>query len=306
MTIRNNQLHLFLNNGYGRGKRKGNLKAVACEALEERYCSDVDYDPTKTEQNVYEGITSGEELTRVITEEAEAYSEQQKANGKRALRKDAIIGFACIVKPSEDFIDSLSEEEKERFWEDSNYVMRDILGDSNIKSRVRHKDEGAEHEHYFGMPYTKDGRLCGKEFFSLKTYKRFNAEYPRRMRACGWDIDDCIVYDEEQAATDEGYKARHIQSKKEKKHGLSSAKYKANKDRERIADLEEETSFLRDRVQEKREIIEQQNAEMAKMRQQLQAYKDRETMSKRSEQAEQQTANTVKHPASSRFDRTLY
>lgn len=251
---------LKLNNGYGRGKKKGNLKAVSCEALEERQCSDEDYDPSKTCYNYYEGITSGEELTRVITEEAEEYSRKQKAKGKRALRKDAITGYAVIVKPEGEFISGLTPEEEERFWNDSNSIMRDILGEQTIKSRVRHVDEAYNHEHYFGMPYvvdkkTGETKLCGKEFFSLKMYKRFNSEYPKRMREMGWDIDECVVYDEEQAETDEGYKERHIKSKKEKGYGLTATKFKEKKKNEEIAKKDEKISSLEDENKEKDEKI---------------------------------------------------
>lgn len=272
---------LKLNNGYGKGRRKGNLKAVACEALEERCCSDEDYNPALTVDNTYEGITSGEELTRVITEEAEEYSRKQKENVGRSLRKDAIIGYACIVKPDSDFINGLDEEEEERFWENSNEIMRDILGERSIKSRVRHTDEYADHEHYFGMPYTKNGKLCGKDFFSLKLYKKFNEEYPRRMRAMGWDIEDCTVYDTETAESDPEYKSRHIAKKKEKPHGESSAKYKQRKKDEEIAELkrqnQEDREFYRQIIAKKDEeiksirdtcefVVGQRNNEIRKLR----------------------------------------
>lgn len=296
---------LKLNNGYGRGKRKGNLKAIACEALEERNCSDTDYNADNTNENIYEGITSGEELTRVITEEAEAYSVKQKANGGRALRSDAIIGYACIVKPSSDYINNLSDEQRELFWQDSNAVMDNILGNTTISS-VIHKDEAAEHQHRFGMPYTKSGKLCGKEFFSLKLYHRFNDEYPRQMRALGWDIDDCTVYDKEQADIDPEYKARHI-SEKKKKHGLSSAKYKALKDKEKNDELHEEIDYLRKGKDELRQKVSQEQAQSKKLllenerllsekrelEEKLKRFELRETAQNRADRAEQAVSKKI-------------
>ena len=104
-----------LNNGKGNAKRKGNLKAVSCEALKERFCKDEDLRKEDTYNNVYEGYKSGIELTHHITKEAEEYSREQKENGGRSLRNDAIIGYACIVKPSADFINGLDELDEERF-----------------------------------------------------------------------------------------------------------------------------------------------------------------------------------------------
>ena len=54
---------------------------------------------------------------------------------------------------------------------------------------------------------------------NLKLFRKFNREYPRRMREKGWDVDDCTVYDPEKVAgmtesQAKEYKQECIQKKK--------------------------------------------------------------------------------------------
>lgn len=236
---------LKLNNHHTKTKRKGYMRAVFCEGLEERWGTDPDIDCSRTLLNEYTGeYRSGQALTAAITAEAEAYSKEQRQQGKRGLRSDAIIGWAAIVKPPAEWINSLSPEQRKSFFNDSRKIMYDLMGHdekgrSNIRATVLHHDEAGDHEHYYGAAKMPDGRFCGKDLINLKLFRRFNREYPKKMREIGWDIDDCTVYDPEKVAEmtesqAEEYKQECIKKKKSRKTGQDSKVYKAQKELEKI------------------------------------------------------------------------
>ncbi len=219
-------------NHFGKkNEHSGNVKAVTCEALEERYSSDADLDREMTAENVYYGFTSGEALTAHWEQMADAYRVIDKNGKEKKLRSDAGIGFAGICKPEMDFMDSLEDDEIEKFMEDSSEVIQEIYEKRGcvIDSIVIHYDEGNPHLHYFGHdPEYKLGRKIG-----LKLYTALNdTEYPKQMRQHGWDIDPLTGYQEaiKDMTEDEitEYKKRRKADHK-KKHGLSSTEYKANK-----------------------------------------------------------------------------
>lgn len=219
-------------NHFGKkNEHSGNAKAVTCEALEERYSSDADLDRKMTAENVYYGFTSGEALTAHWEQMADAYRVIDKNGKEKKLRSDAGIGFAGICKPEMDFMDSLGDEEIEKFMEDSSEVIQEIYEKRGcvIDSIVIHYDEGNPHLHYFGHdPEYKLGRKLG-----LKLYTALNdTEYPKQMRQRGWDIAPLTGYQEATKDMTEDeiteYKRKRKANRK-KKHGLSSTEYKAHK-----------------------------------------------------------------------------
>ena len=180
-----------------RTKRTGFLRAVVCEGLKERWGKDEDIDRNRSHFNSYTGITSGVKLAEIMTAEATDYSKQRKAAGGRALRADAAIGWAMIIKPPADVINAMSPGQQIKFFADSDKIITAIMGADNIRATALHRDEQAPHKHYFGMGYTKSGELCVDKVINPKLYKRLNQEYPQKMRELGWDIEDCTIYDAE-------------------------------------------------------------------------------------------------------------
>lgn len=178
-----------------RAKRTGFLRAVVCEAMPERWGKDEDIDRSRSRFNSYTGITSGVELAETMTAEATDYSKRRKAAGGRALRADAAIAWAMILKPPAEIINVMSPEQQVKFFADSDKILMEIMGADNIRATALHRDELAAHKHYFGMGYTKSGELCVDKVINPKLYKRLNQEYPQKMRKLGWDIEDCTVYD---------------------------------------------------------------------------------------------------------------
>ena len=225
-----------------RGSRTGKLRGVACEALKERWGKDPDIDRTLTPTNVYQGeFESGIALTEQLTKEAQEYSEARKAAGGRGLREDASIAYAVILKPDREAIVAMPPEQRERFFRDSQEILDGIF-QSRCRARVRHRDEPdengvvSEHEHSIYDGFCKDdGRLCVNDLVNPRIWKQINVEYPRKMREMGWDgiehdgitlprVDDCELYDEERAKTDEAYKAEREARRKDR--GLTSEQYK--------------------------------------------------------------------------------
>lgn len=302
----------------GQTKRSGNQTRALGEAFEERWSNAPDLDKSKTKDNVYfdeNGCRvpsiSGVELSKAFDEEAANYTETVTVKkgvhaGKtytRGLKENAVTGFSIIVKPEGEFIDNLTPEEKERFWNDTREIMNDIMGKNpktgrnNIRAMVIQKDEAHEHLHCGGMPYDKDGRLCSANVFKLTLYRRFNEEYPQRMREKGWQIDNCTSYDvermqelekeakalEEQGRTAEAEEKRaeieytkeyHVKNKK--KSGLSKRDYLDNKNRETEERLKKEEKYLNVRKEDLKELaddIKEQRRLLAEEREALEKEK---------------------------------
>ena len=234
-----------------RAKRTGYLRAVVCEAMPERWGKDEDIDRNRSRYNTYTGITSGVSLAESMTKEAAEYSKRRKAAGGRALRADAAIGWAMILKPPAEIINTMSPEQQAKFFEDSDKILVDIMGDDNIRATALHRDEQAPHKHYFGMGYTKQNELCVDKVINPKLYKRLNQEYPQKMRELGWEIEDCTVYDADKVKSmtkDEAtaYKEKCRLKRQQKKSGLDSKTYKTQREIEKLQKEKEKARLSKD------------------------------------------------------------
>ena len=248
-----------------RAKRTGYLRAVVCEGLSERWGKDEDIDRSRSCRNTYTGITSGVKLAEAVTTEATEYSSKRKAAGGRALRADAAIGWAMILKPPADIINAMPPEQQVKFFADSDKILTGIMGTDNIPATALHPDEQAPHKHYFGMGYTKSGELCVDKVINPKLYKRLNQEYPQKMRELGWDIEDCVVYDTEKAKAmteDEAaaYKRVCKAKRQQKKSGVDSKTYKAKKELEKLEQQKEKAKLGRDLALAAQQQVKQQTA----------------------------------------------
>ena len=217
---------LKLKSGYGKGKHAGNARAVALEALEERFCSDEDLNKSKTKFNVYQGqFRSGEALANYWEEQADNYRIIDKNGNAKKLRSDASIGFALIAKPDSAYVMDMNEQQRARFMTALYAVTKEVLERRGltVDASVLHKDEISDHWHIFG--HDKDYQL-GKKL-NLSFFKALNREVPKRMRQLGWkDVEDCIAYDDEavKKMTDTAavtYKEQHKRSIRESKTKLA-------------------------------------------------------------------------------------
>lgn len=241
-------------------RHSGNLRAVVCEALEERQSKDPDLDKSRTKYNTYEGIRSGYKLVDEMMLAAQEYSKKRQAAGGRALRDTAAIGFATIIKPDEDAINAMTPEEQDRFFRDSNEILDKLFGSDNIKSRVRHNDEKAPHEHTFRVGYTPEGKLEVAYYFKPQLWGKINREYPKLMRERHWDVSDCDVYDASKEDDPEYIAARKA---KRKNYGRSSKEYKADMKLQEVKEKEEKMQKREEIVQFREDAVQRHASKTA-------------------------------------------
>lgn len=281
---------------YGKKNSKsGNARAIANEALEERYSSDPDLNRELTEDNQYLGYRSGNELADYWEKLADEYTVTDKNGNKKKLRADAGIAFAGIIKPDTAFMQSLSEDEQERFLDDSMETVKDMLEKRGmvLDSAVLQWDEYTPHIHFFGHdPEYKLGKKLG-----LPLYRALNeTEYPKRMRELGWDVEALKGYDVEatKSMTDEElteYKANHRAQKK--KGGKSSAEYKADiKANQIIADAQSQADTLTSSLKAQRAVLDKKakDLDVKRQNQEIEARNEREKL-KAELEAEYQAKN---------------
>lgn len=233
------------------GDKHGNAKKVAYEAFEERQGKDSDIDRAKTDSNIYfsldhgdKAFRKGEELYNYWQSQADAHT--FTANGKeRKMRSDAKIGFTGIIKPDSDYINSMSHDEQMKFCKDAMSIVLDIYKKQGLTmdAAVIHVDEMATHIHYFG--HDADYKMSKK--VNLGLYDKLNREFPQRMRARGWELNDLTGYKEATAnmTNDElhEYKVKK-RSERREKHNMSSQEYKAGKEAKKV--LEAATTQSKD------------------------------------------------------------
>ena len=210
-------------------------------------------------------------------------NEKAAAEGKRKIRSDAVVMVATVLKPPAHFMNGLSREDQIRLLKDGVEGFANIVGEANVKSAAYHFDEQGSHVHVFWEPMTADGRLSAKEAVSLKTFSRINKELPQFMRARGWDIEDCKVYDEaeERAKRKTLGEAEYRKQTAEKRarNGRSSYKYKAEAEEARrkaeaeVEELETAVSDLKAQVIQQREEIENLESELFAKRKELETLK---------------------------------
>lgn len=227
------------------GQRAGNVRAVCLEALGERAGQDPDIDRKKTKDNIYYGdFRSGQELAEHYENMASEYVSTDKNGKEKRLRSDAGIAFSGIIKPLSDDFDKFSRKKQLAFLEDSLEVVRGIYAvrGMDIDQAVVHVDEGCPHLHYFGHDSEyKLGRKLG-----LKLYDALNREYPEEMRKRGWPVDSLTGWKEATAGMTEEQKEEYKAKRPKKKHGRSSAEYKAEKRLEKLEAKNEQLEQMTD------------------------------------------------------------
>lgn len=281
-------------NHYGskRNEKHGNAKAILEEAMAERVCGDLDLDRERTQDNKYYffddlGIGKkdrfyGKSWSDMYESMADSHRVVDKNGRERRLRKDANIAFAGIIKPDDDFMNSLPADEQERFLEDSIFCIRKIFEKRGMQLNVcvAHNDERVPHVHYYG--YDPDYKMSDK--FNLSFYRALNVtEYPKLMKAKGnWNVKEHTGYLEDTefmyADQIEMYKAmRKADRKADRKSGKSSKDYKADKDREKaeqaLRQAEQEKQAVEARIsllnEKKAKFIEETNQQAVEYRKNL-------------------------------------
>ena len=287
---------MFLGRKEGKqGKRTGNAKAILCEALKERWTSDPDYNPDRTQDNIYlTDITSGLELYQKWKDRADSYVQVQKNGRQRKLRDDAHIGFAGICKPSgESEYGNYTEQQQIQFCRDSFSVLQQVYAKYGVTLDygVIQVDEGNVHLHYGGSD--ADFRLAKR--IGLKLFNDLNkGDYVRLMREKGWNVQPLDGYDPQKAAEMtpeqlEEYKQEQIERKKSRKSGKSSRQYKAEQERKKAQEIQAENERQQEQLQREQEQLQANQRKLQSEQQHLQS--DREQM----EKEQQERADEFQH-----------
>lgn len=218
--------------------RRANGGAVLAEMMQERRCHSVNFDPSRSRLNEYEsdretGQASWDEMVRRANDYRISTVGKGGAAVERALRKDAVIGWALIFNPPMEVSEGWDDETAARFFRDCREVTAEFLpvtADRNVRCVATHRDEGGLHVHVAGEMLDEDGRYCAKEQWNITRFARLNREFGARMRDRGWDMDDLDTFDVSRK-DDESY--REERRRKRRTQGLDQNDYARRKAEER-------------------------------------------------------------------------
>ena len=221
-------------------RHRSNGLAICMEAMEERASKSPTLDRSMSIGNVYEHrydtFKSGTDTWEEMCAEASLYRSKvtlpDGRTAERGLRKDAVIGWAMILKPPPEMVAALGMETEDiaRFCVDGFEAMHRIeprLFDAeNVEADAWHFDEGTPHLHRIGTSKDKTGKYCGN-LINANLCVRINQEWPALMRGMGWPMDDLDMTDWKRMGEDDEY--REEREAKRKRQGRSVEQYAKQK-----------------------------------------------------------------------------
>lgn len=124
------------------------------ERRKEKYKSNPDIDPERTHLNYH--LCQPEKTYRPLVLER-----IEQAGAKR--RSNSVVLQDCIATASPEWINELSYEKQQEFFNHAYQYFVKTFGEENIISAVVHMDEANPHMHLCFVPITKDRRLSSKD-----------------------------------------------------------------------------------------------------------------------------------------------
>lgn len=238
-----------VNKKTGKSAKTCGISSAWKEMNDERMGRDTTIDKNLTHNNVWMDGSTADDVTKTVQEEIDKINEERRANGLRAMRKDAVSVIEIVEKPPIDYMQHLSYEEKCRFLSDSHDTIKELLHEWNPQWKmiesVQHHDEFgglSAHNHSLVMLSSKDkngiAAMNAKAEFNLKFFNFINKNYPERMRSKGYDIEDCKTYDR---LSEEEKEQRRLHPEE---HGVEAYKYKQKKQEEMTQKLSEQKNEL--------------------------------------------------------------
>lgn len=242
--------------------KKGNAKAIMCEAGEERRSASATLDRSKEVRSLNEHkgrFASGEEAWEWMENYLQEYSDAQRAAKKAGLRWNATVGHALIVKPDMSIMEKLTREQQGQLLDDCKDIIVNELGvikEDNILMWERHWDEGVPHDHIITLALNDEGRIAGHDMMGPVQHAKLNFELAPKLRERGWEVDECDQhYDpehvkaieadptktaEEKAQEIRDYKDAAIADKAARKVGRTTNQYLADINAEAAEEAAEE------------------------------------------------------------------
>ena len=238
-----------VNKKTGKSAKTCGVSSAWKEMNDERMGRDTTIDKNLTHNNVWMDGSTTDDVTKTVQEEIDKINEERRANGLRAMRKDAVSVIEIVEKPPIDYMQHLSYEEKCQFLSDSHDTIKELLHEWNPQWKmiesVQHHDEFgglSAHNHSLVMLSSKDkngiAAMNAKAEFNLKFFNFINKNYPERMRSKGYDIEDCKTYDR---LSEEEKEQRRLHPEE---HGVEAYKYKQKKQEEMTQKLSEQKNEL--------------------------------------------------------------
>src|SRR5699024_4320239 len=112
--------------------------------------------------------------------------ESQKT-GTRKTRKDAVLVNELLITSDEGFFKKMSNNERDRFFEESHKLFSERYGKQNIAYARVHLDEKTPHMH-LGVVPMRDGRLQGKNVFNRQELLWLQDKFPEHMKKLGFEL----------------------------------------------------------------------------------------------------------------------
>lgn len=254
-----------VNSRTGKAAKTCGVNSAWKEMNDERLGRDTTIDRSLTDQNVWMSGHSTDDVPQKVQTEIDWINEERRANGLRALRKDAVSVAEIVEKPPITFMQDLSYEERVKFLYDSHETMKDLIHEWNpnwkILASVQHHDEFgglSAHNHTLVLLSSEDANgiptMRAKSEFNLKFFDHINKNYAERMRARGYDIEDCRTYDR---LSEEEKMERKLHPEE---HGVDAYTYKQKRmaeDTQKLQELKIKTAEMTGKLSEAKTALDE-------------------------------------------------
>lgn len=134
----------------------------------------------------------------------------------RAIRKDAVVCCSFMISASPDYMNSLSQAEQRRFFEESVCFLKARYGEENFVYASVHVDEKTPHMHVGMVPVNEKQKLSAYSFFKNKLELHdLQDKIYEHVKEKGFDIERGVSSDRKHLST-QRFKAVTLQQEIEK------------------------------------------------------------------------------------------
>ncbi|MEC3250567.1 MobV family relaxase, partial [Bacillus cereus] len=120
----------------------------------------------------------------------------------RAIRKDAVVCCSFMISASPDYMNSLSQVEQRRFFEESLRFLKGRYGEENFVYASVHVDEKTPHMHVGMVPVNEKQKLSAYSFFKNKSELHdLQDKIYEHVKEKGFDIERGVSSDRKHLST---------------------------------------------------------------------------------------------------------
>ncbi|MED1014823.1 MobV family relaxase [Bacillus mycoides] len=177
----------------------------------------------------------------------------------RAIRKDAVVCCSFMISASPDYMNSLSQVEQRRFFEESLRFLKGRYGEENFVYASVHVDEKTPHMHVGMVPVNEKQKLSAYSFFKNKSELHdLQDKIYEHVKEKGFDIERGVSSDRKHLST-QRFKAvtlqQEIEELEQEKKGIDSRLHdlKMSLDQAKSVDeipVKEKGGFIRSKTDE--------------------------------------------------------